>query len=72
MVDTVAINTGIKGVLSRKINGVEHVITYFSKTLSKAGRHYYVTKKKELLTVIQALQACYASLGDICGFRHEF
>ena len=51
IVDVDASFFGIGGVLSQVQNGVERVISYSSRTLSKAERNYCVTRK-ELLAVV--------------------
>ena len=55
IVDTDASNVGIGGVLSHVQDGSEHVIAYFSKTLSKAERNYCVTRRK-LLAIVKTLE----------------
>ena len=51
ILDTDASNTGIGAVLSQVIDGVEHVLGYASRSLSKTERNYCVTRK-ELLAVV--------------------
>ena len=55
ILDTDASNVGIGGVLSQKQDGHEKVIAYFSKTLSKPERNYYVTRN-ELLAVVKSVE----------------
>jgi len=55
IVDTDASNVGIGGVLSQMQDGEERVISYFSKTLSKAEKNYCVTRK-ELLAIVKTLE----------------
>ena len=50
ILDTDASNFGIGAVLSQLQNGVEHVIAYASKKLSKSEKRYCVTRK-ELLAI---------------------
>ena len=42
-------------VLSQKQDGVERVISYYSKSLSKAERNYCVTRR-ELLAVVSSVK----------------
>jgi len=51
ILDTDASHTAIGAVLSQKIDGVEHVIAYGSRTLSKSERKYCVTRKEMLALV---------------------
>ena len=51
VLDTDACDTGIGGVLSQVHNGVECVIAYASRSLSKCERRYCVTRK-ELLAIV--------------------
>ncbi|MEW8548046.1 MAG: RNase H-like domain-containing protein, partial [Candidatus Thiodiazotropha sp.] len=46
---------GLGSVLSQKQDGVERVISYFSKSLTKAERNYCVTRR-ELLAVVSAVK----------------
>ena len=46
---------GMGAVLSQKQDGVERVISYFSKSLTKAERNYCVTRR-ELLAVVTAVK----------------
>ena len=62
--DTDASGVGIGAVLSQEHNGVEKVIGYFSRTLSKSERRYCVTRR-ELLAVIEALKHFHPYLYDI-------
>ena len=55
VLDTDASDTGIGAVLSQMQDGVERVIAYASKTLSKTQRKYCTTKK-ELLAVVTFVQ----------------
>jgi hypothetical protein len=48
VVDTDVSNVGIGGVLSQVQNGQERVIAYYSKTLNKADRNYFVTRREHL------------------------
>ncbi|KAK3108932.1 hypothetical protein FSP39_019065 [Pinctada imbricata] len=51
IIDTDASNVGLGGVLSQVQNGVEVVISYFSRCFSKCERRYFVTRR-ELLAVV--------------------
>ncbi|KAF8786416.1 Retrovirus-related Pol polyprotein like [Argiope bruennichi] len=55
ILDTDASHESIGAVLSQEIDGQEHVITYFSKCLSKQERNYCVTRK-ELLAIVKAVE----------------
>jgi len=55
IIDTDASNIGIGGVLSQLQDDGERVVSYFSKTLSKAERSYYVTRQ-ELLAIVKTLE----------------
>ena len=56
ILDTDASGTGVGAVLSQiGEDGKEHVIAYYSKTLSKTERQYCVTRR-ELLAVIMAVK----------------
>ena len=61
ILDTDASDVGTGAVLSQIQNGQETVIAYFSKSLDKHERSYCVTRK-ELLAVVQALQAFHSYL----------
>ena len=50
-IDTDVFNFAIEAVLSQRINGMEGLIAYGSRTLTKAERKYYITRK-ELLAVV--------------------
>ena len=54
IVDTDASDYGIGGVLSQCIEGTEHVITYYSKSLNPAQQKYCTTRR-ELLAVVATL-----------------
>ena len=54
IVDTDAIGYGIGGVLSQCIEGTEHVIAYYSKSLNPAQQKYCTTRR-ELLAVVATL-----------------
>ena len=54
IVDTDASDYGIGGVLSQSIEGTEHVIAYYSKSLSPAQQKYCTTRR-ELLAVVATL-----------------
>lgn len=51
ILDTDASNAGIGAVLSQESDGVEHVVAYASRALSKQERKY-ATTKKELLSMV--------------------
>jgi len=55
IIDTDARNIGIGGVLSQVQDGGEQVVSYLSKTLSKAERNYCVTRQ-ELLAIVKTLE----------------
>ena len=54
IVDTDASDYGIGGVLSQSIEGTEHVIAYYSKSLNPAQQKYCTTRR-ELLAVVATL-----------------
>ena len=54
IVDTDASDCGIGGVLSQCIEGTEHVIAYYSKSLNPAQQKYCTTRR-ELLAVVATL-----------------
>ena len=54
IVDTDASDYGIGGVLSQCIEGTEHVIAYYSKSLNPAQQKYCTTRR-ELLAVVATL-----------------
>lgn len=55
IVDADASNCGIGSVLSQEVDGVERVVAYHSRTLSKQERNYCVTRR-ELLAVVDAVK----------------
>ncbi|GBL88233.1 Retrovirus-related Pol polyprotein from transposon 297 [Araneus ventricosus] len=55
ILDTDAINEGIRVVLSQNIGNEERFIGYFSKSLGKPERNYCVTRK-ELLAIVKSLE----------------
>ena len=55
ILDTDASNFGIGAVLSQKQNGVERVVEYYSKTLSRSERNYCVTHR-ELLAIVKGVK----------------
>ena len=54
IVDTDASDYGIGGVLSQNVEGTEHVIAYYSKSLNPAQQKYCTTRR-ELLAVVATL-----------------
>jgi len=56
VLDTDASNFGIGAVLSQKQDGVEKVISYFSRVLNRAERNYCVTRR-ELLSIVESIKA---------------
>ena len=54
IVDTDASDYGIGGVLSQNVEGTEHVISYYSKSLNPAQQKYCTTRR-ELLAVVATL-----------------
>jgi len=48
VLDTDASNFGIRVVLSQKQDGVEKVMSYFSRVLNRAERNYCVTRRELL------------------------
>ena len=55
ILDKDASNESIGAVLSQEIDGNEHVISYWSKCLSKTERNYCTTRK-ELLAIVKAVE----------------
>ena len=55
LLDTDASDTGIGAVLSQVVDGKERVISYASRTLSRAERRYCVTRR-ELLAIVTFVQ----------------
>lgn len=55
IVDADASNAGIGAVLSQKIDGIERVIAYGSRALTKSERQYCVTRR-ELLAIVTFLK----------------
>jgi len=51
ILDTDAFNHGLGVVLSKKQEGQEKVITYFSRVLNKSERNYCVTRRELLASV---------------------
>jgi len=54
ILDTDVSGHGIGAVLSQEQEGIEKVIAYFSRVLSKAERNYCVTHR-ELLAMVQSI-----------------
>ena len=55
ILDTDASNTGLGAVLSQMQDGLERVLGYFSRSLSKTERNYCVTRR-ELLALVAATE----------------
>ena len=55
VLDSDASNHGIGAVLSQLKDGVEHPVSYSSRSLTKAERNYCVTQK-ELLAVVESVK----------------
>ena len=55
ILDTDASHLAIGAVLSQLIDGKEHPVAYFSRTLNQPEKQYCVTRK-ELLAVVQAIE----------------
>ena len=58
ILDTDASNYAVGAVLSQVQDGKEHVILFFSKSLSRAEKNYCVTRR-ELLAVVLGIQHCH-------------
>ena len=65
ILDTDASNQGIGAVLSQVQVGNEKVIAYFGQSLTKAERHYCVTRK-ELLAIVASVKHIHNYL---CGAK---
>jgi len=63
LVDTDACDVSIGAVLSQVQNGVERLIAYASRSLSKSKRHYCVTRKELLAIVCYTKTFCQYLLG---------
>ena len=55
ILDTDASATGVGAVLSQCVEGVERVVAYYSRVLSKPERNYCVTRR-ELLAVVESVK----------------
>ena len=55
ILDTDASSCGIGAVLSQNTDGVEHVVAYYSRTMSTSERNYCTTRR-ELLAVVEAIR----------------
>ena len=61
ILDCDASNFGVGGVLSQETDGLEHVVAYYSQSLSDPERNYCVTRK-ELLAVVKSLNHFHSYL----------
>ena len=55
ILDTYASNNVLGSVLSQEQNGIEKVISYYSKTFSATERRYCVTRR-ELLAIVKSIK----------------
>ena len=67
ILDTDASSCGIGAVLSQTKEGVEHVVAYYSRSLSSSERNYCTTRR-ELLAVVDAIRHFHHFLygADFC------
>lgn len=56
VLDTDASNHGIGAVLSQVQDGLERVIAYFSRVLTKTEKNYCVTRR-ELLAIVESIKS---------------
>uniref|UniRef100_H3A6B2 Gypsy retrotransposon integrase-like protein 1 n=1 Tax=Latimeria chalumnae TaxID=7897 RepID=H3A6B2_LATCH len=60
ILDTDASNTGVGAILAQPKDGLEHVVGYYSQSLSRAERNCCMTRR-ELLAIIKAIE-CFHHL----------
>ena len=66
ILDTDASDVGIGAVLSQVIDGIEHVVCYGSRVLSKQERRYCVTRRESLAVIHFVKQYRHYLVGKHC------